>query len=114
MPKRFKNSNKAGRRNYSKHIPGQGLVEYALLLGLICVVVVVVLLTLGPQVGNVYSNVKGNFNGNNTPAVQTTNQPITTVAPPVVTTVAPTTGAPLPTCVPNKEEDNNKCKKKDS
>ena len=36
---------------------GQGLVEYALILMLIAVVVIVVLALLGPAVGNMYSNV---------------------------------------------------------
>lgn len=36
---------------------GQGLVEYALLLMLVSVVVVVILTLLGPQVGNVFSRV---------------------------------------------------------
>ncbi len=38
---------------------GQGMVEYALLLVFIAVVVIVVLLTLGQQVANVFSNVAG-------------------------------------------------------
>ncbi len=36
---------------------GQGLAEYAMILALIAVVVVLVLAILGPAVGNIYSNV---------------------------------------------------------
>jgi pilus assembly protein Flp/PilA len=36
---------------------GQGLVEYALLLGLIAVVVILILILIGPQIGNLYSQV---------------------------------------------------------
>lgn len=36
---------------------GQGLVEYALMLVMVAVVVIAVLLTLGPQVGQVFSKV---------------------------------------------------------
>ena len=36
---------------------GQGLVEYALILVLVAIVVIGVLLTLGPQVGRVFSRV---------------------------------------------------------
>ena len=36
---------------------GQGMVEYALLIGLVAVVVVAVLLILGPRVGGVFSQV---------------------------------------------------------
>ena len=36
---------------------GQGLVEYALILVLVAVVVIAILSVLGPQIGNVFSNV---------------------------------------------------------
>jgi len=36
---------------------GQGLVEYALILVLVAIVVIAILLTLGPVVGSVFSNV---------------------------------------------------------
>jgi pilus assembly protein Flp/PilA len=36
---------------------GQGLVEYAMILSLVAVVVVLVLAILGPAVGNVFSNI---------------------------------------------------------
>jgi pilus assembly protein Flp/PilA len=36
---------------------GQGMVEYALILVLVSIVVIVVLLTMGQQIQNVFSNV---------------------------------------------------------
>jgi len=42
---------------------GQGLVEYALILVLVSVVVVVVLSQMGPAVGNIFSGVVGALNG---------------------------------------------------
>jgi len=36
---------------------GQGLMEYALILTLVAVVVIVVLALLGPAIGNMFSNV---------------------------------------------------------
>lgn len=36
---------------------GQGLTEYALLLGFIAVVVVVILYVLGPAIGNLYRTI---------------------------------------------------------
>ncbi len=36
---------------------GQGLVEYALVLMLVAIVVIIVLALLGPGVGNMFSNV---------------------------------------------------------
>ena len=40
---------------------GQGLVEYALILGLVVIIVVVVVSLLGPQVGNMFSEVTTGF-----------------------------------------------------
>ncbi len=40
-----------------KDLPGQGLVEYALILALVAVVIIVVLALLGPAVANMYSAV---------------------------------------------------------
>ena len=40
---------------------GQGLVEYALILVLVAVVVIAILSVLGPQIGNVFSNVSDNM-----------------------------------------------------
>ena len=42
---------------------GQGLVEYALILVLVAIVVIAILLLLGPVVGNVFSNVTCNMQG---------------------------------------------------
>ncbi len=36
---------------------GQGLVEYALLLALVTITVIVILALLGPAIGNVFSNI---------------------------------------------------------
>lgn len=36
---------------------GQGLVEYALILVLVALIVIVILAILGPTVGNIFSNV---------------------------------------------------------
>ncbi len=36
---------------------GQGMVEYALILVLVSIVVIVILLTMGNQIQNVFSNV---------------------------------------------------------
>ena len=36
---------------------GQGLVEYALILVLVAIVVIAILMILGPQIGNVFSQV---------------------------------------------------------
>jgi pilus assembly protein Flp/PilA len=36
---------------------GQGLVEYALILVLVAMVVIVVLVWLGPTIGNIFSNI---------------------------------------------------------
>ena len=36
---------------------GQGLIEYALILALIAVVVILILVLLGPQIGNLFSQV---------------------------------------------------------
>lgn len=42
---------------YSPREEGQGLVEYALILVLVAVVVVAILTLLGPQIGNVFSEI---------------------------------------------------------
>lgn len=36
---------------------GQGLVEYALILALIALVVIVILMSMGPAIGNIFSNI---------------------------------------------------------
>ncbi len=45
---------------------GQGLVEYALILVLVSVVVVVILSQMGPAVGNIFSGVVSALNGGET------------------------------------------------
>jgi pilus assembly protein Flp/PilA len=40
---------------YKEH--GQGLVEYALIMLLVAMAVIVILALLGPSIGNLYSNV---------------------------------------------------------
>ena len=42
---------------FQRHQAGQGLVEYAMVLMLVAIVVIVVLALLGPAVGNMFSNV---------------------------------------------------------
>ena len=36
---------------------GQGLVEYALILVLVALVVIIILALLGPAIGNIFSNI---------------------------------------------------------
>ena len=40
---------------------GQGLVEYALILVLVAMIVIVVLIFLGPEIGNIFSNITANI-----------------------------------------------------
>jgi pilus assembly protein Flp/PilA len=40
---------------------GQGLTEYAMLLGFVALVVIVVLYVLGPAVGNLYETIIGSW-----------------------------------------------------
>jgi pilus assembly protein Flp/PilA len=42
---------------FEKHNNGQGLVEYALVLVMIALVVIIILALLGPAIGAAYSNV---------------------------------------------------------
>jgi len=42
---------------------GQGLVEYALILVLVAIVVIAILAVLGPQIGNVFSQVTSGLTG---------------------------------------------------
>lgn len=46
---------------YMPREEGQGLVEYALILVLVALVVIVILALLGPTIGNVFSNVVANL-----------------------------------------------------
>jgi len=43
------------------HDEGQGLVEYALILVFAAIVVLVILLVLGPAIGNTFSNIVANI-----------------------------------------------------
>jgi pilus assembly protein Flp/PilA len=42
---------------------GQGLVEYALILVLVAIVVIAILALLGPQIGNVFSQINQGLQG---------------------------------------------------
>ncbi|HEY8680023.1 MAG TPA: Flp family type IVb pilin [Candidatus Dormibacteraeota bacterium] len=44
-------------RRPQKSQDGQGMVEYALILVLVSIVVIVILLTMGGQIANVFSNI---------------------------------------------------------
>ena len=44
---------------------GQGLVEYALILVLVAIVVIAILAILGPQIGNVFSQITNALAGTN-------------------------------------------------
>jgi pilus assembly protein Flp/PilA len=48
-------------RRLSRREEGQGMVEYALILVLIAVVVLLILTTLGKQVKNVFSNISSDI-----------------------------------------------------
>jgi pilus assembly protein Flp/PilA len=43
------------------HEEGQGLVEYALILVLVALVVIIILAVFGPAIGNLYSNTMANL-----------------------------------------------------
>jgi pilus assembly protein Flp/PilA len=45
------------RQSLARQQLGQGMVEYALILVLVSIVVIVILLTMGNQIQNVFSNV---------------------------------------------------------
>lgn len=42
---------------------GQGLVEYALILVLVAIVVIAILAILGPQIGNIFSQITTGLGG---------------------------------------------------
>ncbi len=46
-----------------KRQEGQGLVEYALILVLVAIVVIAILAVLGPQIGNVFSQISSGLGG---------------------------------------------------
>lgn len=45
----------------SEHQSGQGLVEYALVIIMVAILVIVILVFLGPAVGDLFSNVVSNI-----------------------------------------------------
>jgi pilus assembly protein Flp/PilA len=45
------------RRRFKDRQAGQGMVEYALILVLVSIVVIVILLAMGSQIANVFSNI---------------------------------------------------------
>jgi len=48
---------------FSQKEKGQGLVEYALILVLVAIVVIVALLVLGPVIGNTFSLINSSLSG---------------------------------------------------
>ena len=42
---------------------GQGLVEYALILVLVAIVVIAIMAVLGPQIGNIFSQITTGLGG---------------------------------------------------
>lgn len=47
----------------SKPLKGQGLVEYAIIIALVAIIVIVVVGALGPRVGNTFSSVNNSLGG---------------------------------------------------
>ena len=45
----------------ARQVEGQGLAEYAVVLVFVAVVVVAIVAVLGPQVGNLYSQISSGF-----------------------------------------------------
>lgn len=48
---------------YLPHEEGQGLVEYALILVLVAIVVIAILVIMGPQIGNIFSQITNGLGG---------------------------------------------------
>ncbi len=44
-------------RTHSRRSQGQGLVEYALIIALVAIVVIAILVIMGPQIGDIFSNI---------------------------------------------------------
>ncbi len=44
-------------RKFARDVKGQGMVEYALLVGLIAIVVIVALVLLGPAIANMFNDI---------------------------------------------------------
>ena len=58
-----------------RHEKGQGLVEYAIILALVAIVVIVVMRMLGPKVGNTFSTVNDSLGFENGPNPNPTSAP---------------------------------------
>ncbi len=52
----------------SGRLKGQGLVEYAIIIALVAIVVIVVLIQMGPQLGNTYSTINNSLGFESEPA----------------------------------------------
>ncbi len=48
---------------YMPRQQGQGLVEYALILVLVAIVVIAILVLLGPQIANIFSQITSGLGG---------------------------------------------------
>jgi len=48
---------------FSQKEKGQGLVEYALILVMVAIVVLVALMVLGPVIGNTFSKINSSLSG---------------------------------------------------
>ena len=59
----------------NKNESGQGLVEYAMILALVGVVVIVVLVLVGPSIGHIFSNVQTSLVGTQGTSGQPTSVP---------------------------------------
>jgi pilus assembly protein Flp/PilA len=60
---RLRASRQGGEFHAGTQAVGQGMVEYALILVLVSIVVIVILLTMGGQIANVFSNIVTALNG---------------------------------------------------
>ena len=54
---------KVGIMLFSLNERGQGLIEYAMILAMVAIIVFVVLMTIGPIIGNVFSAVNSSLSG---------------------------------------------------
>jgi len=46
---------------FIRHERGQGMLEYAVIIMLVALVAILILLVLGPAIGNLFSNVASNI-----------------------------------------------------
>lgn len=60
-PSKLKEGLRQVRERFGETAEGQGLVEYALILVLVVLVAFVVMVWIGPWIGNVFSNVMYNL-----------------------------------------------------